>query len=183
MAVKAEWDCSRSRGTQCAGPGVADVYVLHLWTDLQSLIVEQEKLQACLYDPDCSLVYVWKYLTVYNRDICNDEDLAGEGNDGRDGYSCTVFVSDVSGAGKCQQGNVDAVHLCMHVGSLCHEYILYDHSNRCRRRVRDVWNQEKEREVCGRNVSVLHTLSGVGSVLSDRKMIVQYEGGGINGVK
>ena len=149
VAVAAERHRAGRCGAQRACTGVADVSILHLWADLQPAAAEPEKIQTAFYDSDRGVVYVWKYLTVHNGDVCDDKDLAGEGNDGRNGHSRAVSVSAVPGAGGCEPGDVAAFYLCVYDSGFCHQHILHGYTDNNGRRGGTSWNQEKEREVCG----------------------------------
>ena len=119
------------------------------------------------------MVYVWKYIAVHNGDICHDKDLAGEGADGGDGHSGAVSEPALSGTGKCESGNVDPLYLCMHGGGLCHEHIFHAHTDDHGCRGCDLWDTEKECEICSGTVPVLYALSAAGSVLSGCKIAAQ----------
>ena len=170
MAGEAERHRPGSRGAQRAGSGVADVHVLYLRADLQPAAVEPESVQTRVYDPDRSVVHVREYLTVHDGDVCHDEDLAGEGADGRDGDPRAVSGADLPGAGEREPGDVAAVHLRVRVVCSRHERVLYGHTDNHRCRGRADRDQEKECEVCGGAVSVLCALPAAGGVLHGHKV-------------
>ena len=84
-----------------------------------------KKIQTDIYDFYCSVVHVWQYIIIYRRNVCNDKNMAGQGNDGRHGNSGTFSVSDLFSTRKGKQGNVDVFCLRLSIRSFCNKHILY----------------------------------------------------------
>lgn len=118
------------------------------------------------------MVSVWEYFAVYDGDVRHDQNLAGQGHDGGDGYPGAVFVSALSGTGRGLPGNMDAVYLRVYVCCVCHEHIFYADTDNRWRCICDIWHSEKECAVCGGVVFVLYTLSAAGGVLCDCKVVL-----------
>lgn len=113
---------------------------------------------------------VWECFPVYIRNLCDDKNVAGKGADGGYGRSGIVFVPDLSGSGKGQPGDVDAVYLCMSVSSICYKCLVYDHTDSKRSGGGADWYEKKESAVWGRTLFMLCSLSAARGVLYHSKI-------------